>query len=101
VSFCECSAKTGEGVSAVFDLLVQHVMTGGWRLVAGMATPAHVPDEATLAAALSIHPTPRSRARARRGLVRCGLRELLVEVLVLGPACVLHTKLVTLYLFCS
>jgi hypothetical protein len=36
----------------VFDLLVQHVMTGGWKLVAGMATPLHVPDEATLTTAL-------------------------------------------------
>jgi hypothetical protein len=52
VSFCECSAKTGEGVSAVFDLLVQHVMTGGWKVVTGMATPLHVPDEPTLTASL-------------------------------------------------
>jgi hypothetical protein len=51
-SFCECSAKTGEGVSAVFNLLILRMMMGGWQLVAGMATPAHVPDEATLAAAL-------------------------------------------------
>jgi hypothetical protein len=36
----------------VFDLLVQRMVMGGWRLVAGMATPLHVPDEATLTAAL-------------------------------------------------
>jgi hypothetical protein len=39
-------------VSAVFDLLIQRMVMGGWQLVAGMATPLHVPDEATLAAAL-------------------------------------------------
>jgi hypothetical protein len=63
VSFCECSAKTGEGVSAVFDLLVQHVVTGGWKLVAGMATPAHVPDEATLTAALYSSTSHRKSAK--------------------------------------
>jgi hypothetical protein len=46
--FCECSAKTGEGVADVFDLLVDRLM-GGWQRVARMATPAHVPSEALLA----------------------------------------------------
>ena len=48
VLFCECSAKTGEGVADVFDLLVDRLM-GRWRCVAHMATPAHVPSEALLA----------------------------------------------------
>ncbi|ELR16560.1 Ras family protein [Acanthamoeba castellanii str. Neff] len=46
--FCECSAKTGDGVAHVFDLLVGGLM-GGWQRVAHMATPAHVPSEALLA----------------------------------------------------
>jgi hypothetical protein len=46
--FCECSAKTGEGVDDVFDLLVDRLM-GGWQGMARMATPAHVPSEALLA----------------------------------------------------
>ncbi|ELR11988.1 Ras subfamily protein [Acanthamoeba castellanii str. Neff] len=46
--FCECSAKTGEGVADVFNLLVGRLM-GGWQRVTHMATPAHVPSEALLA----------------------------------------------------
>ncbi|ELR11991.1 Ras subfamily protein [Acanthamoeba castellanii str. Neff] len=46
--FCECSAKTGDGVDDVFDLLVDRLM-GGWQGVARMATPAHVPSEDLLA----------------------------------------------------
>ncbi len=46
--FCECSAKTGEGVADAFDLLVNCLMRG-WGRVAHMATPAHVPSEALLA----------------------------------------------------
>jgi hypothetical protein len=47
VRFCECSAKTGEGVAHVFDLLVWGMTP--WQCVAHMATPAHIPSEALLA----------------------------------------------------
>lgn len=45
--FCECSAKTGEGVANVFHHFVW-VLTS-WQHVEHMATPAHVPSEALLA----------------------------------------------------
>lgn len=45
--FCECSAKTGEGVANVFHHFVW-VLTS-WQYVEHMATPAHVPSEDLLA----------------------------------------------------
>ncbi len=64
--FCECSAKTGEGVANAFDGLVEHV-AGGWRNVAGMGTPAYVPAEATFALycgpAAGVGATPLQKAK--------------------------------------
>jgi hypothetical protein len=48
VPFGECSAKTGEGVIAAFDLLVNCMMMSYWMDVADMGTPAHVPSDALI-----------------------------------------------------
>jgi GTPase SAR1 family protein len=55
VPFCECSAKTGEGVPGVFEAVLASMMSSGWQIVAGMATPAHVPSEALLAQLIALH----------------------------------------------
>jgi hypothetical protein len=61
VPYVECSAKTGEGVEQAFLAAVGLVL-GGWRTVAGMATPRHVPSEAFLAQRL-----PAALAAADKG----------------------------------
>jgi hypothetical protein len=74
--FCECSAKTGEGVDDVFDLLVDRLM-GGWQRVAHMATPAHVPSEALLAQLFPHATTANSSgagASAQQQVPRCALQ---------------------------
>jgi hypothetical protein len=48
VPFGECSAKTGEGVIAAFDLLMDRMMMAYWTDVADMGTPAHVPSDALI-----------------------------------------------------
>jgi hypothetical protein len=62
--FCECSAKTGEGVARVFDLLADRLLMSGWQRVAHMATPAHVPSEYLLARLFPHHVVPSSRPPA-------------------------------------
>jgi hypothetical protein len=74
--FCECSAKTGEGVADVFNLLVGRLM-GGWQRVAHMATPAHVPSEALLAQLFPHATTANSSgagASAQQQVPRCALQ---------------------------
>jgi hypothetical protein len=71
--FCECSAKTGDGVAEAFDLLVNCLMRG-WGRVAHMATPAHVPSEALLAQLFPHTPDTSTTAGASAQQQRCALQ---------------------------
>jgi hypothetical protein len=73
VLFCECSAKTGEGVAEAFDLLVDCLMRG-WQRVAHMATPAHVPSEALLARLFPDPATGTTAGASAQQTQRCALQ---------------------------